>query len=153
MYWRVVGSGDPYTDAGNFFTSPAVFTDNTNPAGTQYEGTITSELHSSFCIPIHWSTIIESGSGSGISGSGAPPPTIYGYYECEVYSCLDCSVPTGTTIVAAIYPITILYKYYLALYGGKVVYRPIATSTGVPSDYMYGSGYNTCILACTIYPE
>lgn len=36
--WRVRGSGDPYTEEGPFFSSPAVFTDNANPAGTCYEG-------------------------------------------------------------------------------------------------------------------
>lgn len=153
VYWRVVGSGDPYTDAGNFFTSPAVFMDETNPAGTEYEGTITSQLHSSFCAPIAWSTIEDSGSGSGIPSGSGIQPTIYGYYEVEVYSCLDCSIPIGTTTVAAIYPVTVLYKYYNALYGGNVVYRPIGTSVNVFSDYMYGSPQNTCVLACEILPE
>ncbi len=150
LLWRVAGSGGPYTSAGNFFTSPAVFTDAINPPGTEYEGTITSQLHSSFCSPIHWSTIIESGTSG--SGSGGPPP-VYGYYEAEVYNCNNCAEPIGTTIVAATYPVTTLFKYYNALFGGLVVYRPIAVSSGVPSDYMIGGPYNTCILACIVYPE
>lgn len=36
--WRVRDSGDPYTEEGPFFSSPAVFTDNVNPPGTCYEG-------------------------------------------------------------------------------------------------------------------
>lgn len=69
LFWRVVGSGDPYTDGGSFFSSPIVFTDETNPFGTEYEGTIRSENHNSICDDIYWSTIIQSG-GSGSSGGG-----------------------------------------------------------------------------------
>ncbi len=43
IYYRVAGSGDPYTSAGTFFTSPAVFYDSVNPLGTCYEGYIVSD--------------------------------------------------------------------------------------------------------------
>lgn len=55
VQWRVAGSADPYTDAGNFTSNPAVFTDSSNPDGTQYEGFIRADCS-------------ESG-GSGESGS------------------------------------------------------------------------------------
>lgn len=42
LKWRVAGSGDPYTDEGNFSSSPAMFIDNINPEGTCYEGTLQS---------------------------------------------------------------------------------------------------------------
>lgn len=151
VFWRVAGSGDPYTDAGNFFTSPAVFTDETNPPGTEYEGTIAAQLHSSFCDPINWSTIEDSGGSGSSGGSGGPPPTYY-RFEAEVYSCLNCSEPIGTTIVASLSPSVILYKYYIAQFGGDVVYRPIATSTGIQSDNIVGPPYNNCVFACAADP-
>lgn len=43
IFWRVAGSSDSYTDAGNFFSSPAVFYDSINPEGTCYEGYIVSD--------------------------------------------------------------------------------------------------------------
>lgn len=43
IYYRVAGSGDDYKLAGTFFTSPAVFYDNLNPAGTCYEGYMASD--------------------------------------------------------------------------------------------------------------
>lgn len=69
LFWRVAGSSDPYTSAGNFFTSPAVFTDPINLPGTEYEGTLTAQLRGSLCNPVDWSTIVDSGSGGSGSGS------------------------------------------------------------------------------------
>lgn len=66
LKWRVLGSSDPYTDAGNFFTSPAIFTDGTNPDGTQYEGTLTAQGRNTDCDPVSWNT--EQSSGSSSSG-------------------------------------------------------------------------------------
>lgn len=66
LFWRVAGSGDPLTDAGHFFTSPAVFYDSLNPAGALYEGVIRSELRNTVCTDVIWGTN-ESGS-SGASG-------------------------------------------------------------------------------------
>lgn len=68
LKWRVLGSGDPYTDEGNFTSSPAVFTDSINPPGTCYEGILQSD-----CTPsgesgtilgnaIAWATPCESGT-------------------------------------------------------------------------------------------
>lgn len=47
LKWRILGSGDPYTDEGNFFSSPVVFIDNINPEGTCYEGTLQSDCSES----------------------------------------------------------------------------------------------------------
>lgn len=66
LYWRAIGSGDPYTDGGNFFTSPIVFTDETNPDGTEYEGILVSEKSTGPCNEIPWSTVVsESGESPG----------------------------------------------------------------------------------------
>ncbi len=43
--WRIAGSDDIFSYAGNFFTSPAIFYDNVNPAGTDYEGFIQSDCN------------------------------------------------------------------------------------------------------------
>lgn len=75
IQWRVFGSGDPYTDAGNFTTSPAVFTDEVNPEGTSYEGIIRSDCTESgesgesgnFGTSIPW-TAIAPDSESGTVG-------------------------------------------------------------------------------------
>lgn len=68
--WRVFGSSDPYTDVGNFFTSPAVFTDGTNPDGTQYEGKITAQGRNTECNEIDWATPENPESG-GSQSSGS----------------------------------------------------------------------------------
>lgn len=59
--WRIAGSSDPYSDAGNFFVSPAIFYDNTNPAGTEYEGVIRSDCGTFFGDPVAWVSTEESG--------------------------------------------------------------------------------------------
>ena len=71
VQWRVAGSGDPFTDAGNFFVSPAVIIDNVNPPGTQYEGTVTSKGVNTNCNPQSWSTEQQSVSGSSGGGGGS----------------------------------------------------------------------------------
>lgn len=65
IQWRVFGSGDPYTDAGNFTSSPAVFIDEINPQGTSYEGTIRSDCTDSgesgnYGTSIPWTAVEES---------------------------------------------------------------------------------------------
>lgn len=90
ILWRVAGSADAYTDAGNFASSPAIFTDNTNPDGTEYEGIVRSdcsgsgESGSDFGTPVDWTTVTESGTENyhntaafnfsidSVSGSGVP---------------------------------------------------------------------------------
>lgn len=62
VQWRVLGSFDPMNDAGNFTSSPAVFEDDTNPDGTDYEGIIradcseSGESGSNFGESVAWST-------------------------------------------------------------------------------------------------
>lgn len=70
VQYRIAGSADPYTDAGNFFASPAIFADDNAP-GTQYEGIIRSDCCESGetdCMgnDIPWTTVEES------SGGGTP---------------------------------------------------------------------------------
>lgn len=63
--WRVVGSTGGYELAGSFMSSPAVFTDATNPDGSDYEGFITSDCSESgdsggdFGTPVAWTTFTE----------------------------------------------------------------------------------------------
>lgn len=47
LKWRVAGSGDPYTDEGNFPSSPATFEDAINPEGTCYEVVLQSDCSES----------------------------------------------------------------------------------------------------------
>lgn len=67
LLWRVAGSGDPYTDGGNFFAAPIVFSDNDNPDGSEYEGIIRSEFRNNVCNDIPWTSVEDSDSGSGES--------------------------------------------------------------------------------------
>jgi hypothetical protein len=72
VQWRVAGSADAYTDAGNFTTSPAVFTDSTNPPGTSYEGIIRSDCGEVFGESQSWTAIgttEESGGEFDFSGN------------------------------------------------------------------------------------
>ena len=71
--WRVVGSGDPYTEAGFFTETPAIFSD---PAGTEgqcYEGFIQSDCSDSgesgsvVGQAVAWSTPCEESGDSGSS--------------------------------------------------------------------------------------
>lgn len=72
ILWRVRGSNDPLTDAGNFSESPAVFQDEVNPSGTCYEGFIRSdcsesgESGSNFGNLIPWETDCPGG-GDGVA--------------------------------------------------------------------------------------
>lgn len=66
VQYRVAGSGDAFTNAGNFFTSPAVFYDTVNPAGTCYEGYIVTDCDGIFGNPVNFQTC-ESESGEAIT--------------------------------------------------------------------------------------
>jgi len=69
LTWRVAGSGDPYTDAGFFTESPAMFTDEISPEGTCYEGFLQSDCSESgesgevVGNSIPWATPCEAESG------------------------------------------------------------------------------------------
>ncbi len=71
LKWRVTGSGDPYTDEGNFFTSPIVFEEPINPEGTCYEGTLQSNCNESgesgslLGEEVAWSTTCEESGETG----------------------------------------------------------------------------------------
>lgn len=68
--WRVEGSGSPYTNAGNFFVSPAVFYDDLNPAGTCYEGFVRSDCITSVGNMTAWLSCESGESGGGDGGGG-----------------------------------------------------------------------------------
>jgi hypothetical protein len=71
LKWRVVGSGDPYTDEGNFTTSPIQFSDSINPDGTCYEGILQPDCGSgAMGNEIPWSTPCEE-SGFDNSSCGS----------------------------------------------------------------------------------
>lgn len=81
LKWRVAGSGDPYTDEGNFTSTPIQFVDNVNPEGTCYEGTLQSDCSESgesgtlLGEAIPWTTPCpESGSLYEITLSGSCLP-------------------------------------------------------------------------------
>jgi hypothetical protein len=65
------------TDAGNFSSSPAVFTDEINPAGTCYEGFIRSDCSGSgsgeekFGTPVTWEACPEESGCNGNPITGA----------------------------------------------------------------------------------
>lgn len=67
ILWRLAGSVGGYTNEGNVTNTPAVFTDSTNPDGSDYEGFITSDCTESgesgesggnFGTPIPWTTVV-----------------------------------------------------------------------------------------------
>lgn len=60
LFYRVAGSGAPYTNAGIFFISPAIFYDNVNPAGTCYEGYVRT-----ICAGVLGNHIMWESCGSG----------------------------------------------------------------------------------------
>lgn len=60
--YRVAGSGGAYTDAGNFFASPAVFYDTVNPAGTCYEGFLMTVCGDVSGTPVFWESCGSGGS-------------------------------------------------------------------------------------------
>ena len=74
LTWRVAGSGDPYTDAGFFTESPAMFTDEISPEGTCYEGFLQSDCS-------------ESGESGEVVGNSIPWAT-----PCEAESGRRCVV-------------------------------------------------------------
>lgn len=62
ILWRELNTFGPYNDAGNFTSSPAVFTDDSLPDGTEYEGIIRSDCAGSgesgtdYGTSVPWST-------------------------------------------------------------------------------------------------
>lgn len=87
LKWRVAGSGDPFTDEGNFFSTPIQFTDNDNPEGTCYEGILQSDC-------------TQSGDSGQILGNEIPWNTV----------CAD----SGTTYTISLTsPCTGIYSNYL----------------------------------------
>lgn len=52
--YRVLGSDGAYINAGNFFISPAVFYDASNPFGTCYEGFVQADCGDTVGNPIAW---------------------------------------------------------------------------------------------------
>lgn len=66
IQYRVAGSSDPMTNAGNFFIIPAVFYDPINPVGTLYEGFIRADCGGDvYGNPIYWN-MAESGGSAEI---------------------------------------------------------------------------------------
>lgn len=124
ILWRVAGSTDPYNDAGNFANSPAVIQDDTNPAGTQYEGIIRSDCTESgdsginYGNPIDWTTVIQSGSGI-IAGVG------------EIYG-LDCAeASTIENILFNDEQVPLLTGSYPVMPGQPITLQSGVTGTGV----------------------
>lgn len=76
VYWRVAGSVGAYTNAGNFFIRPAIFYDNDNPEGTDYEGYIQTDCGGVLGNPVTWNTAQSGDSGTDekliyiLNGSG-----------------------------------------------------------------------------------
>lgn len=73
--WRVAGSSDPYTDEGNFSSSPIIIYDSINPDGTAYEGFVQSDC-------------AESGESGGLTGNPVPWSTLESsgdYYTCGYF--------------------------------------------------------------------
>lgn len=99
VWWRVAGSGDPLTNAGDFFSSPAVFQDSLNPSGTQYEGIIVSHTREGLCNTVNWSTQSSESGSSGSGESGDIIPVTFKYYLADEYECPDCLVPVRTDVL------------------------------------------------------
>lgn len=89
LKWRVAGSSDPYTDEGNYISSPAVFVDSLNPAGTCYEGFLQSdctESGSSGTVlgnAIAWATVCEESGTAYTINLATPCSGIYSNYLIE----------------------------------------------------------------------
>lgn len=57
ILWRQKNSALAYMNAGNFASSPAVFTDDSAyPNGTEFEGYVRSDCGTSFGAPVYWTT-------------------------------------------------------------------------------------------------
>lgn len=91
IYYRVAGSGDAYTLAGSFFSSPAVFYDHVNPAGTCYEGYVVSDCGDVMGNHIPFNTCeSESGFDNSSCGTGISNSTEelsfhdYGFFDLHV---------------------------------------------------------------------
>jgi len=113
LKWRVAGSGDPYTDEGNFSSSPIQFIDNINPEGTCYEGTLQSDC-------------TESGESGQLLGELIPWST-------------PCAESGTTYEISLVNPCSGIYSTYLLSGGtpGDVVlvrasfYGSIAKNSGL----------------------
>lgn len=89
VIWRIKGSSDIFQDAGNFTSSPAIFTDGVNPDDTAYEGFIRADC-------------TESGDSGSVYGPsvawevGEEPTECEG--TCGTFRVTCVGTPTGTHI-------------------------------------------------------
>lgn len=107
FFYRPVGNGGAYRETGNFFGSPAVFVDNADPSGTEYEGYMVSDCGGGKYGPqIPWTTDQTSGSGSA-SGSGPVTCSSCGRFEATGeapgganFTWTDCDGVEQSTVIA-----------------------------------------------------
>jgi hypothetical protein len=95
ILYRPFGSDDPYTDAGNFTESPAVFTDDVNPNGTSYEGIIRSDCGETFGPETPWTAFVSvpPDEESGMEGVAY---TFCGRGNTESEACADATANVRT---------------------------------------------------------
>lgn len=77
VFYRPIGSVDPYRFAGIFFANPIVFTDENDPINQEYEGYMQSH-----CGGGVFGDIIPWESSGSVSGSGSQPGSEPGEDEC-----------------------------------------------------------------------
>lgn len=123
VLWRILGSNDAYVDAGNFFTSPATFSDEVNPAGTNYEGFIVAEGFDTDCNQIAWHTAVispPSQSGAGTYNLSLTSPCVPG----AIYSNYLVSGGTPGDIVV----VRVFFSGQMTKIGGNFVRADLSVS-------------------------
>lgn len=101
VLWRELNTFGPYNDAGNFTSAPAIFTDDTLPDGTEYEGVIRSDCSESgssgsdFGESVAWSTGSIPCKQYTMSKTVGSPSAHY--VDCDGVS-RDTIILTSTTI-------------------------------------------------------
>lgn len=105
ILYRKVGSGDAFTDAGNFTVSPAVIIDSLGEEGDEYEGIIRSDCgYGVFGNSVPWSTegtpstVCRNYDVTNNHGS----PTVFGYISCEGVTETPLLAPDETVTICAV---------------------------------------------------
>lgn len=89
VFYREAGSLDLYTEAGPFFTSPAIITDTVYADGTTYEGIVFSDCGDEFGPGVPFTS--EPGGSASVSVSAPESEACVSYTNNQVSAIVDVS--------------------------------------------------------------
>lgn len=105
VLYRIKGTADSYTDAGNVTSSPATIIIEGDPEGTDYEGYITSDCSESgidnFGTPVYWQTASAPVCLNYTVTNNHPDNAVFAYITCAGITTPVFMTPGQVVVVCA----------------------------------------------------